>query len=274
MPLRLAGESYIPIQGADGQGWVREIAALDSKPGLKVDQQGTGRVFDFQDGGVSKLYLPDGGNVSVVGSLVFDLANDVTLSPASPSAPRTLTIPDPGGNDSFAFLAATQALTNKTLTSPVIQGSVGAGSGLTLPGFSLGGAITNTSGAILFTPTDQVEVRRADGSIGLRLAAANGDVRLDVGAYNSPNEVHVFTRNSYTMRLGYEWNMLQLSLAANKSVGVNTVDEFGGGAGVVGIANAGAALTATPSNGGVLYVESGALKYRGSGGTVTTMAGA
>ena len=34
------------------------------------------------------------------------------------------------------------------------------------------------------------------------------------------------------------------------------------------------APTTTPSNGGVLYVESGALKYRGSSGTVTTIASA
>jgi hypothetical protein len=39
------------------------------------------------------------------------------------------------------------------------------------------------------------------------------------------------------------------------------------------MANA-AAPTSNPSGGGVLYVESGALKYRGSSGTVTTIANA
>ena len=47
---------------------------------------------------------------------------------------------------------------------------------------------------------------------------------------------------------------------------------FGGGDGVIGIANRRAAPTSDPSGGGVLYVESGALKYRGSGGAVTTIA--
>ncbi len=111
MALRLAGESLLAIRGADNQGWVREITAQDALPGLKIDQQGTGRVFDFQDGGASKMYLPDGGNVTVAGSLVFDLANDVTITPSNPAAPRTLTIPAVGGNRTFAFLEEAQTFT-------------------------------------------------------------------------------------------------------------------------------------------------------------------
>jgi hypothetical protein len=44
------------------------------------------------------------------------------------------------------------------------------------------------------------------------------------------------------------------------------------GVGVLGIANAVTVPTANPTGGGVLYVEAGALKYRGSGGTITTLA--
>lgn len=62
MTLRLAGEDVGAVQGLDGQGWVRETRAADASPGLKVDQLGTGRIFDFQDGGVSKWYLEDGGD--------------------------------------------------------------------------------------------------------------------------------------------------------------------------------------------------------------------
>ena len=54
----------------------------------------------------------------------------------------------------------------------------------------------------------------------------------------------------------------------------STSPSFGGGAGgVVFLANS-TAPTTNPSGGGVLYVESGALKYRGSSGTVTTIASA
>jgi hypothetical protein len=48
----------------------------------------------------------------------------------------------------------------------------------------------------------------------------------------------------------------------------------GGGAGVIGMRNRVTAPTTNPSLGGILYVESGALKYRGSSGTVTTIASA
>lgn len=49
---------------------------------------------------------------------------------------------------------------------------------------------------------------------------------------------------------------------------------FGGGVGVVGITNATTVPTTNPSGGGILYTEAGALKYRGSSGTVTTLAAA
>jgi hypothetical protein len=49
---------------------------------------------------------------------------------------------------------------------------------------------------------------------------------------------------------------------------------FGGGKGVVGIANANTVPASNPTGGGILYVEAGALKYRGSSGTVTTIANA
>jgi hypothetical protein len=48
--------------------------------------------------------------------------------------------------------------------------------------------------------------------------------------------------------------------------------DFGGGQGVIAIANASVAPTVNSIVGGILYVEDGALKYRGSNGTVTIIA--
>ncbi len=56
-------------------------------------------------------------------------------------------------------------------------------------------------------------------------------------------------------------------------VGSNLTGQ-GGGIGVLGIGNANTLPTANPVGGGVLYVEAGALRYRGSAGTVTTLAAA
>lgn len=55
------------------------------------------------------------------------------------------------------------------------------------------------------------------------------------------------------------------------SVGFNTID-VGSGLKVIGIGNAQTPPSANPVGGGVLYVEAGALKYRGSSGTITTIA--
>jgi hypothetical protein len=55
-------------------------------------------------------------------------------------------------------------------------------------------------------------------------------------------------------------------------VGYGLVPQLGGGSGgVVGLHNVDAPPSANPSSGGVLYVEEGALKYRGSNGTVTVL---
>jgi hypothetical protein len=56
-------------------------------------------------------------------------------------------------------------------------------------------------------------------------------------------------------------------------IGINGLSS-GGGAGVVFVANATTMPTTNPTGGGILYVEAGALKYRGSSGTVTTLGNA
>jgi murein DD-endopeptidase MepM/ murein hydrolase activator NlpD len=60
--------------------------------------------------------------------------------------------------------------------------------------------------------------------------------------------------------------------AAGGNIGFRTTSQFGGGQGVIAIANASGAPVVNPASGGILYVEDGALKYRGSNGTVTVIA--
>jgi len=66
-------------------------------------------------------------------------------------------------------------------------------------------------------------------------------------------------------------NRLAALLQGSVSIGNSTAPTLGGGDGVIFIANATTAPTTNPTNGGILYVEAGALKYRGSSGTVTTL---
>lgn len=69
-------------------------------------------------------------------------------------------------------------------------------------------------------------------------------------------------------------NSEKIRILSNDNIGINTTDQFGGGEGVIGIANASTNPAANPTGGGVLYVNAGALTYRGSGGTVTVLGAA
>ena len=71
---------------------------------------------------------------------------------------------------------------------------------------------------------------------------------------------------------GFETIVVFQRLAAGGNIGFRATSQFGGGQGVIAIANASVIPTVNPAGGGVLYVENGALKYRGSNGTVTTIA--
>lgn len=63
-----------------------------------------------------------------------------------------------------------------------------------------------------------------------------------------------------------------VKFALTGSLGLGTSSEFGSGKGVVGIKNAATVPSTNPTGGGVMYTEGGALKYRGSSGTVTVIA--
>jgi hypothetical protein len=86
----------------------------------------------------------------------------------------------------------------------------------------------------------------------------------------------------YLENTGNDWRIRNagsgdapLYLTSNANVGLLGVSaQFGSGVKVIGIANATTAPTTNPTGGGVLYVESGSLKYRGSGGTVTVLGAA
>jgi hypothetical protein len=67
----------------------------------------------------------------------------------------------------------------------------------------------------------------------------------------------------------------QIAFFTGAGIQVNSSStQFGGGSGGSGLANAGTVPTSNPTGGGVLYVEGGALKYRGSSGNIQQLAAA
>ena len=81
----------------------------------------------------------------------------------------------------------------------------------------------------------------------------------------------IYQRANFHLRFGTN-NLERMRLTEDGNLGINTTNQFGGGVKVIGIASCTTVPTTNPSGGGVLYVENGVLKYRGSSGTVTTIA--
>ncbi|WP_345288154.1 hyaluronoglucosaminidase [Streptomyces gulbargensis] len=110
------------------------------------------------------------------------------------------------------------------------------------------------------TPRGRVEIAQRDSLIGL-LMQANAV---------SESRIAEFRDRAGVAKLRI---LNSGALAAhNAQFGVAGAESYGGGDGVIGIRNATVVPTGDPTNGGVLFAEGGALKWRGSSGTVTTIA--
>ena len=119
------------------------------------------------------------------------------------------------------------------------------------------------------TSTATNEVRAGNVFVG---AGSGGEASYGIclGADAGANEVesyrlYIDVSNTATPLIYGEFD--------DENLGIKTTD-MAGGSGVIAIANATTPPAGTPTGGGVLYVEGGALKYKGSSGTVTTLGAA
>jgi hypothetical protein len=118
------------------------------------------------------------------------------------------------------------------------------------------------------------------GAASIRIDDPNPDIELvetdqvsPAGKYEiavQSDKLQINGRNADDNR--FETIVVFQRLAAGGNVGFRTTSQFGGGRGVIAIANASVVPSVAPDGGGILYVEDGALKYRGSNGTVTVIA--
>jgi hypothetical protein len=118
------------------------------------------------------------------------------------------------------------------------------------------------------------------GAASIRIDDPNPDIELietdqvaPAGKYEiavQSDKLQINGRNANDT--GFETIVVFQRLAAGGNIGIRTTSQFGGGQGVIAIANATVVPSVNPAGGGILYVEDGALKYRGSKGTVTTIA--
>jgi hypothetical protein len=151
------------------------------------------------------------------------------------------------------------------------------------------GALESASAVLEVTATNPeynqpaLRIRQAStrgGAASIRIDDPNPDIEFvetdqvaPAGKYEiavQSDKLQINGRNANDE--GFETIVVFQRVAAGGNIGLRTRSQFGGGKGVIGIANAKEAPSATPAEGGVLFVEDGALKYRGSEGTVTVIA--
>lgn len=209
--------------------------------------------------------------------VVLGTTRTVTVTAPTPaSASRTWTIPDISGDATFAALEGTQTFSGtKTFSASTTTFSGIACSSVTNSGLT-SGRVTYATTSGLLTDSSQLTydgtaftVRDGSANIGFQ---ANGTTAVQFWqTLQSPNEMQIKTTAAVDILLQPNSSTF-VCVKSGGNLGIGTTSQFGSGTGVIGIANAGANPSTNPSGGGVLYVTGGALTYRGSSGTVTTIA--
>lgn len=119
-----------------------------------------------------------------------------------------------------------------------------------------------------------------------RIVAGGDNAAFLMGEYNSNAwlgahnaalsawaHLYIQPQGGSDVGIGYDGTTFNAAtdLFLGGNFGMGTASQFGGGTRVIGLQNASTVPTTNPTSGGVLYVEGGALKYRGSSGTVTVL---
>jgi hypothetical protein len=118
------------------------------------------------------------------------------------------------------------------------------------------------------------------GAASIRIDDPNPDIELIEADQTPPAGKYEIAVQSDKLQINgrnatdsaFETIVVFQRVAAGGNLGIRTSSQFGNGQGVLAIANTSAAPSVNPAGGGILYVEDGALKYRGSQGTVTVIA--
>ena len=116
-------------------------------------------------------------------------------------------------------------------------------------------------------PAQASVTARSAGTPGLIVKAAASQVARIQSWVDSANIEKAYVTSDGSILTG-------ATLTANGNLRVGGAASLGGGGGVIGIVNSPTVPTTNPTGGGVLYAEGGALKWRGSSGTVTVIAAA
>ena len=276
-----AGMSFIQTAGTNNAIQVQTNAAANV--GLRIigaaSQTGDLQQWQNSGGTVTARVTASGAIGSAVGftnsgntgSYIDTTTNQMTVIQRV-AATTAFTVRGAASQTANLFEAQNSAAVNVTAISSggslSVSGNIQAGLvGAALAQLTSRIGAASTIGLVVRAAASQTanltEWQSSAGSV-LSYVGPNGDIVLNGSAFFQGNFFRSNADSASTFALPGSQNMQLFS----------GTSAFGGGVKVLGIANATTVPTTNPSGGGVLYVESGALKYRGSSGTVTTIANA
>ena len=224
----------------------------------------------------------DGSGNFAAGTITAALTGNASTATALQTA-RNINGVSFNGTADITVTAAAGTLSGNTLASGVTASSltsVGTLTSLTVSGnltvdtnTLFVDAANNRVGIRQAAPTHTFQIGTTDlvftssGNLGINNAATNA--KLEVAASSG----EVFRADAAAGAARIVADQTKVTVGGDVSLGSFTTD-FGGGSRVVAIAEADTVPTTNPTGRGILYVQSGALKYRGTSGTVTTIANA
>jgi hypothetical protein len=219
------------------------------------------------------------------GACAFTFANTVTSATFTQAQSAT-------GIGNGIALRAQQGLAGSVGGITTIQGGLGGTPGTNLPGainLELGQTVSNVSGKASYTVggTSIFDIyQSAANSVFMQQKPGTA---LNIGDQGAGSTTNINSNGTLSIEGGnslmlssYSGSVFIESAARTKVITLDTAANLilwagaglGGGALVMSIANCTTAPTTNPTGGGILYAQGGALKWRGSSGTVTTIAAA
>jgi hypothetical protein len=196
--------------------------------------------IDFTIGGVRRVFIDSNGNIQTNGSGVFITNGNLLLS------------------NSFARIDGPAARFGAS--DDVAIGRDGAAETLAL------GRQNTTANALRVYNTWTSATNFERGVFDWRTEANVLQIGTEKGSGGGTARAMRLVTDGIARAI-FEATTYNTTLLANAG-------SYGSGSGVLFLGNATTVPTTNPTGGGILYVEAGALKYRGSSGTVTTIANA
>jgi len=257
-----ATNAGLAVRGAANQ--TADILQIQSSAATVLGgRNGVGQIFT---GSTTPILTASGGTIQSIATGANPL---VTMASAHGFAVGDLVTlaGTTGGTYNGTFVVASTPLTTTfTITTALTAGQAGTGGTASDPAqLSVTARSAGTVGAIIRGATSQaVSLQEWQDSAGTILSNITSS-----GVIRSTLSMQALGMQSVSD------GSASMAFSSNRNVQIGaTTGVYGSGAGVIGITNATTAPTTSPTGGGILFVNSGALTYRGTSGGNTTIVNA